>query len=205
MKKGMLVLSFFIVLSFSFVYSEDLTITTYYPSPYGSYNELRTNMLAVGSAYQDTTANPLTDGRMIVSNNISINSNTAGTYSGEAVRLDVNGYGAVNDLWLKVPKSGGSAGWVSQLISGVSIGSYIGNNVAGTKITLGFQPRALFVQRAGSSRMMKVEGMGTTMLGDDGGTNNNCVTSFASDGFILGTDGNCNNSSHTYYYIAFPD
>lgn len=31
---------------------ETLTITTYYPSPYGSYNELRVNQMTVGSAYQ---------------------------------------------------------------------------------------------------------------------------------------------------------
>ncbi len=37
--------------------SESITITTYYPSPYGSYNELRTNMLAVGSNTAMPTAN----------------------------------------------------------------------------------------------------------------------------------------------------
>ncbi|MCX5709755.1 MAG: hypothetical protein NT088_03385 [Candidatus Omnitrophica bacterium] len=37
---------------------EQLTFTTYYPSPYGSYNQLQTNALAVGS----TTAMPTLDG-----------------------------------------------------------------------------------------------------------------------------------------------
>jgi hypothetical protein len=34
----------------SFVFAEDLTITTYYPSPYGSYNQLSTNYLEYGTA-----------------------------------------------------------------------------------------------------------------------------------------------------------
>ncbi|MDD5116376.1 MAG: hypothetical protein PHW98_04865 [Candidatus Omnitrophica bacterium] len=34
-------------------FAEEITITTYYPSPYGSYNELQTNKLAVG----DTNGN----------------------------------------------------------------------------------------------------------------------------------------------------
>ena len=36
---------------------ETLTVTTYYPSPYGSYNEIRTNMLAVGRNTAMPTAN----------------------------------------------------------------------------------------------------------------------------------------------------
>lgn len=36
---------------------ESLTVTTYYPSPYGSYNELGTNKLAVGDTNGDSTLN----------------------------------------------------------------------------------------------------------------------------------------------------
>ncbi|MFH0827319.1 MAG: hypothetical protein V1923_05510 [Candidatus Omnitrophota bacterium] len=53
---------------------ETLTITTYYPSPYGSYNELRANELrvkqmTVGSAYQSES---LADGELLVSGSIGI-------------------------------------------------------------------------------------------------------------------------------------
>lgn len=43
-------LGLFVLLISSFVCAEELTITTYYPSPYGSYNELSTNRLRVGDS-----------------------------------------------------------------------------------------------------------------------------------------------------------
>ncbi len=48
MKKVLVAIVFFIVFFASVVYSEDLTITTYYPSPHGSYNELFANYLELG-------------------------------------------------------------------------------------------------------------------------------------------------------------
>jgi len=42
----------FIILSVSYyVFSEDITITTYYPSPYGSYRELRAQNVSIGENY----------------------------------------------------------------------------------------------------------------------------------------------------------
>lgn len=42
-----------LILFFAYAFAEEsITITTYYPSPYGSYNELQTNKLAVGTAKQ---------------------------------------------------------------------------------------------------------------------------------------------------------
>ena len=35
---------------------ESITITTYYPSPYGSYNELKTNKMAVGNTNAPDTS-----------------------------------------------------------------------------------------------------------------------------------------------------
>lgn len=49
------------------VFAEDITITTYYPAPYGSYNQLKTNMLAVGSG---TDISSLGDGDLAVSGKI---------------------------------------------------------------------------------------------------------------------------------------
>jgi hypothetical protein len=39
-----------VFVSFASAQQEQLTITTYYPSPFGSYNELTTNRLAIGSS-----------------------------------------------------------------------------------------------------------------------------------------------------------
>jgi len=43
-----LFLCFFIFMFLGFSFAEDLTITTYYPSPYGAYNQLNTNTLQFG-------------------------------------------------------------------------------------------------------------------------------------------------------------
>jgi hypothetical protein len=45
----------FFVFFYIFCFAEDLTITTYYPSPYGSYNELSTNMLKFGLKEKEST------------------------------------------------------------------------------------------------------------------------------------------------------
>jgi len=69
---------FFILSLFSFVFSqESMTITTYYPSPYGSYNELTTT----GNTYLATT-----------SGNVGIGTTTPGQ------KLEVNGRIRM-DLW----------------------------------------------------------------------------------------------------------
>ncbi len=62
---------FLILFLNSHVFSQEtFTITTYYPSPYGSYNELRVNQMTVGSSYQ--TASGLSDGDLFVSGSIGI-------------------------------------------------------------------------------------------------------------------------------------
>ena len=53
LSKSVLLIFSVLVLLAPVVFAEDITITTYYPSPYGSYNELATNRLAVG----DTNGN----------------------------------------------------------------------------------------------------------------------------------------------------
>lgn len=48
---------------------EQVTITTYYPAPYGIYKELRADQLAVGSAYRNSN---LSDGNLIISGMVGI-------------------------------------------------------------------------------------------------------------------------------------
>ena len=52
---------------------EQVTITTYYPAPYGIYKELRADQMAVGSAYR---ASALADGNLLVSGNVGIGTTT---------------------------------------------------------------------------------------------------------------------------------
>jgi hypothetical protein len=57
---------------FTFIYSfaeERITLTTYYPAPYGVYRELRADMMAIGSAYRNV---PLVNGRLLVEGAVGI-------------------------------------------------------------------------------------------------------------------------------------
>jgi hypothetical protein len=56
------------------VFAEELKITTYYPSPYGVYNELRAKRMAVGTTYFDSTQLDLTgrEGQLFVEGGIAI-------------------------------------------------------------------------------------------------------------------------------------
>ncbi len=53
----LLVTSYSLLVTDAFAEDETFTITTYYPSPYGSYNELSTNKFAVGYATSDEQPN----------------------------------------------------------------------------------------------------------------------------------------------------
>lgn len=52
------IFSILAIYSFSFAQQESMTITTYYPSPYGSYKELRSQKMAIGSTYYDSASHP---------------------------------------------------------------------------------------------------------------------------------------------------
>lgn len=56
--KIMSAILFFIFTAYSFAFSqgETITITTYYPSPYGSYRELRAQRMAIGDNYLNSAA-----------------------------------------------------------------------------------------------------------------------------------------------------
>ncbi|MCX5669161.1 MAG: hypothetical protein NTX89_03465 [Candidatus Omnitrophica bacterium] len=49
--KNIFLISLFLFFCLTFVFAEDITITTYYPSPYGSYQELRSVREAIGLTY----------------------------------------------------------------------------------------------------------------------------------------------------------
>ncbi len=80
--KDLLSLIFSLALFFSFLplalpvtsFAEEITITTYYPSPYGSYNELQANKMAVGDTNGDsklTSADlPPADGQLYTARSV---------------------------------------------------------------------------------------------------------------------------------------
>ena len=50
---SIIAISFLLILSSLSFAAEEIVITTYYPSPYGSYQELRVQRMAIGSTYYD--------------------------------------------------------------------------------------------------------------------------------------------------------
>jgi hypothetical protein len=48
---------------------EEITITTYYPSPYGTYRQLTADQIAIGSAYRNPT---YADGTLYVSGSVGL-------------------------------------------------------------------------------------------------------------------------------------
>ena len=92
--KGISLVSFFLFFCSVYVFAEEITITTYYPSPYGAYNQLVTNSLGVGdnnvSGGLDSgdAPNPLTNsGDVWIAGNLGIGN--GGVSPTEA--LDVTG------------------------------------------------------------------------------------------------------------------
>lgn len=110
-------------------FAEDITITTYYPSPYGVYQEMRSERMAVGNTYYDSSqhcwlggpcAIPDIDANadLIVEDNVGI-----GTVSpqlnqdGRVLQLDVAENIVAKDIYLDNPRFG-VARWASQTQGG---------------------------------------------------------------------------------------
>lgn len=98
MKKTFLAILFllFVFCGISFA-AEEITITTYYPSPYGSYDQLTANDMKIGSGY---SASSFVNDGLIVQGNVGIGTATP------SQKLMVNG--AIEGTSYRV---GGTAGW----------------------------------------------------------------------------------------------
>lgn len=96
-----ILLLFFLSLSFSFVFAEELTITTYYPSPYGSYNELTAYKIKIGDSYSGSSYAVGTD-NLVVEGRVGI-----GTYS-PTVQLQVVKEGGAAGDWVSLDASSGT-------------------------------------------------------------------------------------------------
>jgi len=89
--KSIFLISFLLFFCATLVFAEDITITTYYPSPYGSYNALQVDRLGVGdnnnNGVPDAGDVPATTGYVWIKGLVGI-----GTISPIPVeKLEVNG------------------------------------------------------------------------------------------------------------------
>ena len=86
----LLFLIFFLSFSFFLFAAETITITTYYPSPYGSYRQLTANQIAIGSGYRNPT---YADGTLYVQNNVGIGTVSPGQKLEVAGNVGITGAG----------------------------------------------------------------------------------------------------------------
>lgn len=94
-----LILFFVLALfSSSFGAPETLTITTYYPAPYGSYLKLTSDQIAVGAGYRSSA---IPTDSLIVSGRVGIGTISPAVYGAKQTELDVVGEIAANDLYVK--------------------------------------------------------------------------------------------------------
>lgn len=101
-------LIFLLLTFFSISSAEDsITITTYYPSPYGIYNSLLTDKLGVGDNNGDNTLSsadvPTTTGDVWIKGNVGIGTASPGT------KLDVQGVNNGNGIRLRNTAGSGIA------------------------------------------------------------------------------------------------
>ena len=95
----------FVFLSATITFAENITITTYYPAPFGIYKELRTESLSIGSSYWK---NVIPNNGLIVQGNVGIGTPTPKTKIGQSGFLDAK------DVWVRDANEGVGA-WVSQM------------------------------------------------------------------------------------------
>ena len=98
--------------SFALTEEETLTITTYYPAPYGVYNEMRAKRMAVGANYYNGSAYPWNTGGPCTGNEICKNTDLVvqgrvgiGTEKPGA-KLDISGKGNDEYLWFSAQSAG---------------------------------------------------------------------------------------------------
>ena len=102
----LVVLFVFILISVMRSFAEErITLTTYYPAPYGVYKEMRANQMAIGEGYRHVG---LSDGTLIVSGNMGIGTSSPSTEL--HIRKDGNGQHPIFRLDGKFGGSDGPVG-----------------------------------------------------------------------------------------------
>ncbi len=178
--KKLLLIAFPLVLTalpFSQLHSEDITVTTYYPSPSGSYDALIAKRFAVGDVNGDSSINtsdiPSTNGYLLVSDKLGIGTATPVT------KLDVSG-SATSGRSLQL-RSGDTSTSTdsSQIIFSYNGNSYDSsgyahsirtrhNSASATNNAIDFwlwDQTADTASTLGSKRVMTIEGTGNVGIG----------------------------------------
>jgi hypothetical protein len=206
------------LVSLTFSQTESLTITTYYPSPFGSYRELRANQMAVGSGYQ-AAATVIPANSLIVEGNVGIGTETpserihirgAGeqrqrieSTNNAAYTEYISGAGPTSQAYVGVRGGAGGYGGVGSDAEGLFINQL---NNEPVQIATGNTVRMTIdsTGRVGigtASPSVQLEVAGKIKVGND--ANNNCNNSVAGAlRYIAGTLSYCDGSTSTWKTIG---
>lgn len=89
---------------------EQVTITTYYPAPYGVYNELRSKRMAIGDTYYNPASTTVPAGSLIVENAVGIGTKTPGGKFEVNMGNNYNFFSVNNDNNIGVEMRSGTTG-----------------------------------------------------------------------------------------------
>ena len=160
MKKRLILLCAFFVFSLSAFgddtkHTETITLSTYYPAPYGVYKDIRvTGRLAIGDVNQNDEMDngdfTTEDESLTVAGKVGIGTATPQSPSPDG---RTEGLLDVHDAYIRAA-NGGAGQWVSQIMRTSPVtGSYAGEGLGGLefveglsqKITLGFRPTMVVI------------------------------------------------------------
>jgi len=119
------IISFFIIFISAvplFAADENITVTTYYPSPYAAYTELSAQRMKVGVNYSASTT-AVAQNNLIVQGNMGIGTSTP------VQRLDVNGIIRAQNPWFAASSTDAArsgSGWIN-VVHNVVLAGNTGN------------------------------------------------------------------------------
>ena len=135
---------------------------------------------------------------------LNANTNDPGLASGVIPTLDVNGFTLASDA--TVNGAGFTYHWVAWAAGpALKVGTYQGTGGSLSVTGLGFRPAWVWTIRADKAGIVERMPGHSQAFGVYGNVFNGSITSFAADGFALGSSGVANSEGSLHHYIAWAD
>jgi len=219
---GSLFLFFTLFLLNSFAVDESITFTTYYPSPTGSYHELRSARMAIGDTYinpatfswDSTPATIDANADLVVEGNVGVGTTDPGA------PLDVRGAPVVdgqlssqvfvqNNLtaYNASPKAGIDFGWIYKSDGTVGQAGGIALGKLNTADADYSSYLALYTANIGSSvtERLRIDNVGNVGIGTDNPNSPLTIRRTFTSGPMLSLESNLHNANGDYSMIQWGD
>lgn len=151
------IVAFFILGLFSLSFAEEsITITTYYPSPYGSYKELTAHRMKIGTTYSGS-GTTVSDNDLIVEGKVSIGT----TSPRPGAKLDVQN----GDIKVGSAVTIKGDGSISTGLNAEKVGGYVAGTTAGRLAYYNTNGRVVDSERVGGYTAADLLAAGGTYQG----------------------------------------